>query len=182
MQSKRNQLLQSAIAGGIAGRRTTLDEVEVVAKQILRRCVHLPCAARCVDDDGGGTSSLQRGEFRGEVERGELFGQTDDFTEVRSDRGEASRIFARERIASRKTGKHQLRPSTEKKPRHPLPLLRSRRLLIEGAVRRSSSVERSCSRATPNPLLGTNRTVKVRSDCGSGAWAQLRVKRSAKAA
>ena len=32
MQNKRNQLLESAIAGGIAGRRTTLDEVEVVAQ------------------------------------------------------------------------------------------------------------------------------------------------------
>ena len=37
VQSEGNQLLQLAIAGGIAGRRATPYEVEVVAKQILRR-------------------------------------------------------------------------------------------------------------------------------------------------
>ena len=45
MQSRRNQLLQSAIAGGIVSRRTTPDEVEVRAEQILRRQIHLCYAA-----------------------------------------------------------------------------------------------------------------------------------------
>ena len=60
MQGRRNQLLQSAIAGWVMGRWTTPDKVEVRAKQILRGQIHLGCAAGRVENDGGGADSLQR--------------------------------------------------------------------------------------------------------------------------
>ena len=116
-------------------------------------------AARCVDDDGGGTDSLQRREFRGEVERGKLSGQTDDFGEIGSDRGKASRVFGRERVASSEDRQapiaafdreKELSPSTSASPVAPFP---DRKELC-GARPRSRD---RAPGPTPNPLFGTNR-------------------------